>query len=120
MNMLLPVSPDCPCFSRAMAKAIEMRPLVRPSVQCDVASSYDVRRSDGVSFAVVRFLRSPAGGALACCDCPGGDRGRFCYHICAALIAHVWLVRAGLRVSVSRSVWLPRDGGRGWMVRAAA
>jgi hypothetical protein len=119
MNNLLRVDPNAACFSRAMAKAIESRPLVRPSVQFDGCSSYDVRRSDGISFAVVKFLRSPDGCALACCDCPGGDAGRFCYHVAAALIAHVWLVRAGLRVSVSRSVWVPRSSGRGWVARAA-
>jgi len=119
MNSLLVVDPSAPCFSRAMAKAVDVRPLVRPSVQCDAASSYDVRRSDGISFAVVKFLRSPAGRALAVCDCPAGASGHFCYHVAAALIAHVWLVRAGLRMSVSRSVWVPRSSGRGWVARVA-
>jgi hypothetical protein len=95
--------------SSALQRGFEKVARVRCAVRCDLSSefaaSYLVLRSDGVLWAHVMFSRSVSGRAIGRCDCPAGLSGRCCYHLAAALLVHVGLVRAGLRRPVSRSFW---------------
>ena len=91
---------ETPRFERAITKAIEVKPMVRNGKK---AGQYFVAASDGFSSYVVQFRRGAGGRRLSSCLCAGGQKGFFCYHQAAALIAHVGLVRAGLRCgAVSR------------------
>lgn len=95
---------------RGFEKCARVRPLVIPDISTNRGASYLVRRSDGVSFALVMFARAPSGCAIAKCDCPAGAKDMNCYHVAAALLVHCGLVRAGLRVAVSRSFWERESG----------
>lgn len=95
---------------RGFEKCARVRPLVVPDISTEKGASYLVRRSDGVSFALVMFARSPSGVAVGKCDCPAGEKDMCCYHVAAALLVHCGLVRAGLRVAVSRSFWERESG----------
>lgn len=85
---------NTPRFQRAMAKAIEKKPMVRNGKK---AGQYFVAASDGFSSYVVQFQIGAGGRRLGSCLCAGGQKGFFCYHLAAALLAHSAFVRAGLR-----------------------
>lgn len=81
-------------FKRAMVKAIEKKPLVKPGKN---NGEYFVAASDGFSSYRVSFTLGGGGRRLSSCLCAGGQKGLFCYHQAAALMVHVAFVRAGLR-----------------------
>ena len=85
---------ETPRFERAMAKAIERKPMVRNGKK---AGQYFVAASDGFSSYVVQFQIGAGGRRLGSCLCAGGQKGYFCYHLAAALLVHSAFVRAGLR-----------------------
>jgi hypothetical protein len=87
-------------FKRAMAKAAAKKPLVKIGSK---TGQYFVAASDGFSSYQVLFQVGGGGRRLASCLCAGGQKGYFCYHQAAALLAHSSFVRAGLRsCAVSR------------------
>ena len=97
-------------FKRAMAKAVEKKPLVRNG---KTAGEYVVAASDGFSSYRVLFQIGANGRRLSSCLCAGGRKGFFCYHQAAALLAHTAFVRAGLRAgAVSRRAVV--DASRVW------
>lgn len=85
---------NTPAFDRAMAKAVETKPLVKIGKK---DGQYFVAASDGFSSYVVQFQTGAGGRRLASCLCAGGQKGLFCYHQAAALLVHSSFVRAGLR-----------------------
>lgn len=93
-------------FQRAIAKAIETKPLVRNGKK---AGQYFVAASDGFSSYQVLFQIGGGGRRLASCLCAGGQKGLFCYHQAAALLAHCAFVRSGLRQPAAR-----RESLRDW------
>jgi len=95
---------NTPRFNRAIAKAIETKPLVKTGRK---AGQYFVAASDGFSSYQVLFQVGGGGRRLSSCLCAGGQKGLFCYHQAAAFIAHVGFVRAGLRVSAARREMSP-------------
>lgn len=105
-------------FKRAMAKAIEKKPLVKIGHK---AGQYFVAASDGFSSYTVQFQIGGGGRRLASCLCAGGQKGLFCYHQGAALLAHSAFVRCGLRSpaaprpsSLSSRSWSGSEGVRAW------
>lgn len=111
-------------FQRALAKAIEMKPLVRIGAgdgQYLVRGSK--RNGDGLGgyvFYPVKFQLGGGGRRLASCLCAGGQRGFHCYHLAAALLAHSAFVRAGLRSAAARretspNVWQGSDEMRAYI-----
>ena len=81
-------------FDRAIAKAIENKPLVRLGKK---NGQYFVSASDGFSSYQVLFQTGAGGRRLSSCLCAGGQKGFFCYHQAAALMAHAAFVKGGLR-----------------------
>lgn len=79
-------------FQNVLKKAIETKPLVRLG---EIPGGYFVRASGG-DFYTVSFW-SESGAKFCSCECKGFERGFYCYHIAAALLAHSAFVRAGLR-----------------------
>lgn len=103
-------------FKRAMAKAIEKKPLVKIGSK---PGQYFVAASDGFSSYTVQFQIGAGGRRLGSCLCAGGQKGYFCYHLAAALIAHSSFVRAGLRVPAARRemsppAWRGSEDVRAW------
>ena len=81
-------------FERAMAKAIEKKPMVRNGKK---DGQYFVAASDGFSAYRVSFTVGFYGKKLSSCMCAGGMKGFFCYHQAAALLVHSAFVKQGLR-----------------------
>ncbi len=95
-------------FERALAKAVATKPMVRIGKK---AGQYFVAASDGFSSYPVSFSLGGGGRRLSSCLCAGGQKGLFCYHQAAALIAHSAFVRAGLRRPAARreNIWQGSD-----------
>ncbi len=101
------IKTQSPAFSRAIAKAIAKKPMVRIGKK---TGQYFVAASDGFSAYPVLFTLGAGGRRLASCLCAGGQKGFFCYHLAAALLVHSAFVRAGLRKpAVSRREALPAN-----------
>lgn len=87
-------------FQNVLAKAIAQKPKVHLGKK---DGQYFVDGSEGNRYTV-QFQVGGGGRRLGSCLCAGGQRGYFCYHLAAALLAHVAFVRAGLRVPAARRV----------------
>lgn len=82
-------------FKNVLAKAKKNKPFV--SIVSGFDGTYRVEAS-GLGFYIVSFW-SENNEKHCSCECLGFERGFFCYHIAAALLAHSSFVRAGLRRS---------------------
>lgn len=110
---------DTKSFENALAKAIAKKPLVSPGKK---DGQYFVAASDGFSKYPVLFQIGGGGRRLASCLCAGGQKGLFCYHQAAALLAHSAFVRGGLRRPAARrefpkseNVWRGSDEMRAFV-----
>ena len=105
MREFLAIQKENPMFVRAVEKCRLVRPRVCLGLSADVGASYLVLRSDGERWASVLVTRALSGRPCVSCDCPAGRSAHYCYHVAAALSVHCGLVRAGLRVPVSSSLF---------------
>ncbi len=73
-------------LTNAITKARE----VKPRVKVDCFGSYTVEnKATGASYNVVCLKRE--GKRFAHCTCKAGERGQACYHVAAAVAAHIQL-----------------------------
>jgi hypothetical protein len=71
-------------------KAINKARTVKPRVRVNCFGSYTVtNKATGATYTVTCEKRN--GVRLAHCDCKAGQRGQACYHIAAAVAAHIQL-----------------------------
>lgn len=100
-------------FKRAMAKAIENKPMVRVGKK---TGQYFVAASDGFSSYPVVFSVGGGGRRRSSYLCAGGQKGLFCYHQAAALLVHSAYVRCGWRLPAApRLQWSGSDAMRAYV-----
>lgn len=74
----------------AIEKAINKARTVKPRVRVNCFGSYTVtNKTTGASYTVECLKRD--GKRFAHCSCEAGKRGRACYHVAAAVAAHIQL-----------------------------
>ncbi len=73
-----------------LENAITKARSVKPRVRVNCFGSYDVQnKQTGATYNVVCIKRE--GKRFAHCTCKAGERGRCCYHVAAAVGAHIQL-----------------------------
>ena len=87
------IIPDNPQFQNVLKKAIEKKPFVSIGQN---PGEYFVKGSTGNQYPV-KFQRSASGKPLGSCLCMGAMQGFYCYHLCAALLAHMAFILYSLR-----------------------
>lgn len=81
-----------------LEKAISKARTVKPRVRVNTFGNYTVEnKQTGASYTVECMKRD--GKRYASCSCKAGERGRACYHVAAAVGAHIVLAaeRAALQ-----------------------
>jgi uncharacterized protein YjhX (UPF0386 family) len=74
----------------AIEKAINKARTVKPRVRVNCFGSYSVtNKQTGATYSVECLKRD--GRRFAHCSCEAGKRGQACYHIAAAVAAHIQL-----------------------------
>jgi hypothetical protein len=74
----------------AIEKAINKARTVKPRVRVNCFGSYTVtNKQTGASYTVECLKRD--GKRFASCTCRAGELGRACYHLAAAVAAHIQL-----------------------------
>ena len=74
----------------AIEKAINKARTMKPRVRVNCFGSYTVtNKTTGASYTVECLKRD--GKRFAHCSCEAGKRGRACYHVAAAVAAHIQL-----------------------------
>ncbi len=74
----------------AIEKAINKARTVKPRVRVNAFGSYTVtNKTTGATYSVECLKRD--GKRFAHCSCEAGKRGRACYHLAAAVAAHIQL-----------------------------
>jgi len=74
----------------AMEKAINKARTVKPFVRVNRFGSYTVtNKQTGATYTVECMKRE--GKRFASCSCKAGERGNACYHVAAAVAAHIQL-----------------------------
>ncbi len=73
-----------------LTNAINKARTVKPLVRVNAFGSYTVtNKATGATYAVECVKRD--GSRFASCTCKAGERGQACYHIAAAVSAHIQL-----------------------------
>ncbi len=73
-----------------LTNAINKARTVKPRVRINCFGSYDVQnKQTGATYNVVCMKRD--GRRFASCTCKAGERGQACYHVAAAVSAHIHL-----------------------------
>ncbi len=74
----------------AIEKAINKARTVKPRVRVNAFGSYTVtNKTTGATYTVTCEKRD--GNRFASCTCRAGELGRACYHVAAAVAAHIQL-----------------------------
>ncbi len=74
----------------AIEKAINKARTVKPCVRVNAFGSYTVTsKQTGATYSVTSEKRD--GNRFASCTCRAGELGRACYHLAAAVAAHIQL-----------------------------